>query len=88
MLKVPPGTFMLLKAKPDGTYDHMDVSRFPEMTQFLQEFQDYGTINAAINVTYRAYGDADRARTISIPLEPDTESLELFDAIVLNAGRV
>jgi uncharacterized protein YcbX len=71
---------MLLKAKPDGTYDHMDVSRFPEMTQFLQEFQDYGTINAAINVTYRAYGDADRARTISIPLEPDTESLELYQA--------
>jgi uncharacterized protein YcbX len=56
----------------------MAVSKMPEMTQFLQEFQDYGTNNAAIKVTYRAYGDTDKAKTIKIPLAPDTESLEPY----------
>jgi uncharacterized protein YcbX len=71
-------TFLLLKAKPDGTYENMAVSRMPEMTQFLQEFENYGTNDAAINVTYRAYGDAEKAKTIQIPLLPDTESLEPY----------
>jgi hypothetical protein len=73
-----PGTFLLLKAKPDGTYENMAVSKLPEMTQFLQEFENYGTNDAAINVTYRAYGDAEKAKTIQIPLLPDTESLEPY----------
>jgi uncharacterized protein YcbX len=73
-----PGTFLLLKAKPDGTYENMAVSKMPEMTQFLQEFENYGTNDAAINVTYRAYGDAEKAKTIQIPLLPDTESLEPY----------
>ncbi|KAJ4334052.1 hypothetical protein N0V95_009261 [Ascochyta clinopodiicola] len=71
-------TFMLVKKKEDGTWINMNIGRFAEMSQFLQEFENYGTNDAAIRVTFRAFGDADKARTIRIPLVPDTEKLEHF----------
>lgn len=72
------GTFMLLKKKDDGTWTNMTIGHFSDMTQFLQEFENYGTSEAAIKVTYRAYGDTDNARTIRIPLIPDIEKLKPF----------
>lgn len=72
------GTFMLLKKKDDGTWENMTIGHFSDMSQFIQEFENYGTNDATIKVTYRAYGDADKAKTIRIPLVPDTEKLETF----------
>lgn len=72
------GTFMLLKKKDDGTWENMTIGHFSDMSQFIQEFENYGTIDATIKVTYRAYGDEAKARTIQIPLVPDTQKLETF----------
>jgi uncharacterized protein YcbX len=69
---------MLLKKKDDGSWENMTIGHFSDMTQFLQEFENYGTNDATIKVTYRAYGDAEKASTIQIPLMPDTEKLEPF----------
>ncbi|KAJ4308473.1 hypothetical protein N0V94_009341, partial [Neodidymelliopsis sp. IMI 364377] len=71
-------TFMLLKKKDDGTWENMTIGHFSDMTQFVQEFQNYGTNDATVKVTYRAYGDTDKAKSIQIPLMPDTEKLEPF----------
>ncbi|XPS74562.1 hypothetical protein M3J09_006673 [Ascochyta lentis] len=71
-------TFMLLKKKDDGTWTNMTIGHFSDMSQFIQEFENYGTNDATINVTYRAYGDADKAKTIRVPLVPDVEKLEPF----------
>ncbi|KZM22306.1 uncharacterized protein EKO05_0000180 [Ascochyta rabiei] len=79
-------TFMLVKKKDDGTWTNMNIGRFPEMSQFLQEFENYGTNDATIRVTFRAYGDADKARTIRIPLVPDTEKLEHFGVDLLSSA--
>lgn len=64
---------MLLEKTADG-YKNMAVSRFPEMTQFLQEMDAENVI-----VNYRAFGNAEKARTLKIPLMPETEKLELFE---------
>ena len=69
---------MLLQKKDDGTWTNMTIGHFSDMSQFIQEFENYGTNDATIKVTYRAYGDADKAKTIQIPLMPDTEKLESF----------
>ncbi|KAJ4383394.1 hypothetical protein N0V86_001441 [Didymella sp. IMI 355093] len=71
-------TFMLLKKKDDGTWQNMTIGHFEDMSQFIQEFENYGTNDATIKVTYRAYGDEEKAKTIRIPLVPDTEKLEDF----------
>ncbi|KAF3050974.1 hypothetical protein E8E11_010630 [Didymella keratinophila] len=71
-------TFMLLKRKDDGTWQNMTIGHFADMSQFIQEFEHYGTNDAAIKVTYRAYGDEEKAKSIRIPLVPDTEKLENF----------
>ncbi|KAF3045066.1 hypothetical protein E8E12_007291 [Didymella heteroderae] len=71
-------TFMLLKKKDDGTWQNMTIGHFAEMSQFIQEFENYGTNDATIKVTYRAYGDDEKVKTIRIPLVPDTEKLEDF----------
>ncbi|KAG9202250.1 hypothetical protein B5807_05683 [Epicoccum nigrum] len=69
-------TFMLLKKKDDGTWGNMTIGHMPDMTQFIQEFENYGTIDATIKVTYCAYGDESKTRTIRVPLVPDVEKLE------------
>lgn len=71
-----PGTFMLLKKKDDGTWGNMTIGHMPDMTQFIQEFENYGTIDATIKVTYCAYGDESKIRTVRVPLVPDVEKLE------------
>ncbi|KAJ4375075.1 hypothetical protein N0V83_002155 [Neocucurbitaria cava] len=67
------GSFMLLEKKADG-YKNMHVSNYPEMTQFLQEMD-----NGTLIIKYRACGDANKARSIKIPLVPDLEKLEPFE---------
>lgn len=69
---------MLLKKKDDGTWQNMTIGHFSDMSQFIQEFENYGTNDATIKVTYRAYGDEEKAKTIRIPLVPDIEKLEDF----------
>lgn len=69
---------MLLKKKEDGTWTNMTIGHFADMSQFVQEFENYGTSTATIKVTYRAYGDGSKAQTIRIPLVPDAEKLEPF----------
>ncbi|CBY02216.1 hypothetical protein IAQ61_006802 [Plenodomus lingam] len=65
--------FMLLQKTQDG-YKNMAIGRYPEMSQFLQEIgQD------SVTVTYRAFGATEKSKTITIPLEPDTEKLEPFE---------
>lgn len=71
-------TFMLLKKKDDGTWENMTIGHFSDMTQFVQEFENYGTNDATVKVTYQAYGEADKVKSIRIPLVPDTEKLESF----------
>ncbi|CAO2654208.1 Nn.00g109410.m01.CDS01 [Neocucurbitaria sp. VM-36] len=63
-------SFMLLEKTADG-YKNMAVSRYPEMTQFLQEMD-----NGSLTVKYRAYGDGSKATSLKIPLVPDTEKLK------------
>ena len=63
----------------------MTIGHFSDMTQFLQEFEGYGTNDATIKVTYLAYGDADKVKTIRIPLVPDTEKLESFHVNMHNS---
>lgn len=67
---------MLLKKKDDGTWGNMTIGHMPDMTQFIQEFENYGTIDATIKVTYCAYGDESKVRTVRIPLVPDIETLK------------
>ena len=69
---------MLLKRKDDGTWANMTIGHYPDMSQFIQEFENYGTNDATIKVTYRAYGETEKSKTIRIPLVPDTEKLENF----------
>lgn len=64
---------MLLQKTADG-YKNMAVSRYPEMTQFLQDMD-----NENVTVTYKAYGDAEKETSLTIPLSPDVEKLEPFD---------
>ncbi|KAH6643732.1 hypothetical protein C7974DRAFT_4157 [Boeremia exigua] len=71
-------TFMLLKKKDDGSWQNMTIGHFSDMTQFVQEFENYGTNDATIKVTYRAYGETDQSKSIRVPLVPDTEKLESF----------
>ncbi|OAL52075.1 hypothetical protein IQ07DRAFT_564781 [Pyrenochaeta sp. DS3sAY3a] len=66
-------SFMLLEKTADG-YKNMAVSRYPEMTQFLQEMDMENVI-----VNYRAFGNAEKAKTLKIPLMPEIEKLELFE---------
>lgn len=58
----------------------MAVSRYPEMTQFLQEID-----NDTIIVNYRAFGNAEKIKTLKIPLVPDSEKLEPFDVNLHNS---
>ena len=69
-----PGTFMLLQKAEDGSYKNMVVSKYPSMTQFLQEMHE----NDTVTITYRAFGNTSKESSISIPLLPDTEKLEPF----------
>lgn len=79
------GTFMLLKKKDDGTWTNMTIGHFADMSQFIQEFENYGTNDATIKVTYRAFGDVDKTKTIRVPLVPDTEKLESFHVNMHNS---
>lgn len=72
-------TFKLLQKTSDG-YKNMAVSRYPEMTQFLQEID-----NDTIIVNYRAFGNAEKIKTLKIPLVPDSEKLEPFDVNLHNS---
>ncbi|KAL6710569.1 hypothetical protein ACN47E_008617 [Coniothyrium glycines] len=63
-------TFMLLKKTDDG-YENLAVGRHPEMTQFLQEIN-----NGNLTVKFLATGVAERQRSITLPLVPETEKLE------------
>ncbi|KAF1848515.1 uncharacterized protein K460DRAFT_353486 [Cucurbitaria berberidis CBS 394.84] len=68
-------SFILLEKTADG-YKNMLVSRVPEMTQFLQEMDND---NGTLTIKYRAFGDADKAKSLTIPLVPDAEKLERFE---------
>lgn len=70
--------FMLFN-KTDSGYKNMAVSRFPEMTQFLQEIDGYNDKDGIVRVTYRAFGDTQKASSVTVPLNPDTEKLEPFE---------
>jgi uncharacterized protein YcbX len=78
------GVFMLLKVLPDG-YKYMAVSSFSDMTQFLTSIQDRKDGKAVVNVTFRASGNEEKSRTLSIPLMPDTEKLEPFNVDMYGA---
>jgi uncharacterized protein YcbX len=69
---------MLLKVLDDGTYKNMLVSGFPEMTLFLTsiKFPDESQ-DGEITVTFSP-PDAEK-KIITIPLQPDTSSLEPID---------
>ncbi|RMZ73722.1 Molybdenum cofactor sulfurase C-terminal [Pyrenophora seminiperda CCB06] len=71
-------TFMLLqKTESDsGGYKNMAVANYPEMTQFAQELD---MDKAVITVTYLAYGDKEKTRTIQVPLTPETEKLDTME---------
>jgi uncharacterized protein YcbX len=73
LANIDSGSFMILQETPDG-FKNMAVANYPEMTQFLQSIS-----NDTITVKYIAYGDASKATSIDIPLEPDTEKLDPID---------
>ncbi|KAF2123399.1 hypothetical protein P153DRAFT_380140 [Dothidotthia symphoricarpi CBS 119687] len=79
-------TFMLLEVTPTG-HKNMAVSRYPAMTQFLTEITGHNTTSGTITITYRAYGDAQKAKTLTIPLTPNTEKLPPFD-VKLHESKV
>ncbi|CAE6998105.1 hypothetical protein PTTW11_00654 [Pyrenophora teres f. teres] len=75
-------TFMLLQ-KTESGYKNMAVSRYPEMTQFLQTLD---TTNSTISVTYLAYGDTSKETTIQVPLNPDTEPLDPIEITMYSSS--
>ncbi|KAF1916141.1 hypothetical protein BDU57DRAFT_516058 [Ampelomyces quisqualis] len=68
-------TFMLLRITPEGPVP-MAVSKQPEMTQFLQEIHGYNDADGSLRVTFRAFGNAEAEKSLTIPLTPDPSSLE------------
>lgn len=70
---------MLLEKTDDG-YKNMAVSRYPEMTQFFQEIDGYNSPDGSIRVTFRAFGNRAKETSVTIPLMPDTEKLEPYEA--------
>ncbi|KAF2876678.1 MOSC domain-containing protein [Massariosphaeria phaeospora] len=70
-------TFMLLQVTPEG-HKNMAVSGYPAMTQFLTDIETDGDSNGTITVDFIAFGDVDQAKTLKVPLRPDTEKLEPF----------
>lgn len=77
----PLGTFMLLQETPSG-YKNMAISSYPEMTQFVQEIPPTTTTktnNPTLKIHYLAYGDASQEKSLEMPLQPNTESLEPID---------
>lgn len=69
---------MLLQVTPNGC-KNMAVSQYPDMTQFLTSIEALKDGTGVINVTFRAFGNEEKSRTLSIPLKPDTETLEPFN---------
>lgn len=67
---------MILQKTADG-YKNMAVAHYPEMTQFLQAIDD-----DFVTVNYRAYGDTEKVKSIKVPLLPDVEKLEPFEAVL------
>jgi uncharacterized protein YcbX len=72
------GVYMLLKVLPEG-YQNMAVSNFSDMTQFLTSIEDRKDGKAVVNVTFRAFGNEEKSKTLSVPLAPDTEKLDPFN---------
>ena len=70
---------MLLKKESDK-YINMAVSRYPEMTQFFQEIDNYGSENAVLTIKYRASEDVVKSeKGIQMPLTPGTKNMEVFN---------
>ncbi|KAJ4303368.1 hypothetical protein N0V90_002261 [Kalmusia sp. IMI 367209] len=57
----------------------MAVSRYTEMTQFLTSIDDGRDGKRSLKVTFRAFGNEEKTRTLDVPLQPDTEKLEPFN---------
>ncbi len=76
ILTTQTGRFLLLKKDPkeQSGYIHMAVSRYPEMTQFLQDIK-----GNMLTITYTAYGNTANSRIITLPLIPDTAKLDSFN---------
>lgn len=70
---------MLLKVTPEGLKP-MAVSREPEMTQFFQEIDGYNSSDGKLKITFRAYGNTEKEKSLTIPLTPDVEKLEPYRA--------
>jgi hypothetical protein len=69
---------MLLKATPEGLKP-MAVSRDTEMTQFHQEISGYNTPDGKLTITFRAIGNTEKEKSLTIPLSPNTEKLTVLD---------
>ena len=71
-------SFMLLQIVDDNgnkTYKNMSVANFNEMVRFFQEIDvDKGTMT----ITFKPI-DNSEPKSIELPLEPDTSSLEVID---------
>ena len=71
-------TFMLLQINDDNgekTYKNMSVANFNEMVRFFPEIDSEKGI---MTITFNPI-DNSESKSIEIPLEPDTSSLELID---------
>jgi uncharacterized protein YcbX len=69
---------MLLKVTPEGN-KNMAVSREPEMTQFFQEIDGYNSADGSLRITFHAFGNKQKEKSITIPLTPDTSKLESYE---------
>ncbi|KAF2027878.1 hypothetical protein EK21DRAFT_102211 [Setomelanomma holmii] len=77
-------TFLLLQITPEG-HKNMAVSRQPEMTQFFQEITGYNSPDGSLRVTFRAFGDTSKQKSITIPLNPDTAKLSPYEVTMHNS---
>src|SRR4051794_19956358 len=60
----------------------MAVSRYNEMTQFLQSISNNDDENSGtsmLTITFRAFGQIENEKQISMPLVPETEKLEKYN---------
>jgi len=57
----------------------MSIGHYPDMSQFLTSIEDRKDGNGVINVTFRAFGNEEKSRTLTVPLSPVTEKLEPFN---------
>jgi len=76
--------FMLLKVKPNGSLENMQVKTKPEMALFKQELF-YHPDGDNVRVTFQAPGNPEEFH-IDIPMQPPIRDLETVDISIYKSG--